>query len=83
MDKNILNWQESSEWNRLQDIRIYIKNNMDIGDCGQQMIDVLIGGMCSMMTKENKTEILTSIKNLLENTKLEYEKHLKEDNYTN
>ncbi|ACZ63491.1 PrGVORF5 [Pieris rapae granulovirus Wuhan] len=70
----IFDYEEQVEWNKLQDLHIYIKNNLDIDDVIKNLIDTIIKGLTEMINKENKKEILKNIGQLLQNTKDSYER---------
>nr|AUF82071.1 hypothetical protein [Cryptophlebia leucotreta granulovirus] len=76
---NILNYEEQTEWNRLNDVHINITNKCNISEAEKVFIDTIIFRCKEMMTKENKKKVFKIIQPLLDETKNAYEKFATEN----
>lgn len=70
----MLQYDEQVEWNRLQDLHVYIVNNLQIDNMQKQFLTTLVEGFTKMMTDTNKKKVMTTISDLLTNTKELYER---------
>ncbi|UXX41814.1 hypothetical protein [Psilogramma increta granulovirus] len=73
---NMLQYDEQVEWNRLQDLHVYIVNNLQINNIDKQFINTLVKGCTEMITETNKKQVMCLIDELLTNTKKLYEREL-------
>ncbi|AAM60759.1 unknown [Choristoneura occidentalis granulovirus] len=80
---NILNYEEQTEWNELQDLHIYIENNTQLDEGSKLLIDTLIKGFVEMANKNNKRKILDGIGDLLKETKKAYDLEIIKNEYNN
>ncbi|AIS92007.1 hypothetical protein [Erinnyis ello granulovirus] len=74
----MLTFDEQVEWNRLQDLHLYIVNNLDIDNMHKNFISTLVKGFAEMMTETNKKSVLSSIDTLLSETKKQYEREIQD-----
>ncbi|UYE99002.1 MAG: Clas6 [Betabaculovirus sp.] len=74
---NMLEYDEQVEWNRLQDLHIYIVNNLQIDNIEKQFINTLVKGCTEMITDTNKKQVMATINDLLTKTKELYERKCK------
>lgn len=70
----MLEYDEQVEWNRLQDLHIYIVNNLQIDNIEKQFINTLVKGCTEMITDTNKKQVMCLINELLTKTKDLYER---------
>ncbi|AMF83756.1 hypothetical protein AYR72_gp005 [Cnaphalocrocis medinalis granulovirus] len=79
---NILNYEEQVEWNRLQDMLVYIKKSQ-LDDDIKCLIENIMYNYKQMMNTQTKTIVLCNTKEMLTSVITAYKDELKkkDDNY--
>ncbi|QOD39968.1 Maph5 [Matsumuraeses phaseoli granulovirus] len=72
---NMLDYDEQVEWNKINDLQIYVQNIPNLDEDLKKMIDTLIKGFVAMINKNNKKVVLRNIYNLLQQVKIQNESY--------